>query len=606
MFSSVILKKTHHYWELRVSPLYEGETARIYWRTFLLAHGGTRHQRTYLLLSVKGLLAAMIEQPRQVRGDHIAHNTVMNWTFDIRRLIRWMTERGIWRFSALTGQDLADFIERCAVLESGDGPVREFTLYNRVKLLQEMWELRALYPGALRVSPSTLDVEALSRPARSPSSWRALDETVAKPLLGDAINFLNLHGDYLVSVTQRRWKLALRGITGSVRKDKITQFYKSVQSEPEFESLRRDLKLGTHRTSKVLQKAYREMDGACYIIILFLVGMRVAELARLDTECVKYETTKDGVDVARLHGIAAKKGGKSRKWIVNDNVLKAVKYFGDTYAAARKHFKSRALILASSNRIAALGKSRGIRIARGEVANCMVAFARGSFRKTYLRERLHPHVARKTFARFVTSRDKSGLESLAYHYGHVYKAITDGSYGGSDLELRTLLNEESRKDLERALTDLMGADRVAGKAGAAMTSLKEKAKFRGKKGLKFLVEKLISQGIQLAPCNWGYCVYSRALSLCGGDDRGPNEINRSADVCARCGNFAATERHRPWWEVRMNRDENFLKNPHLGPQTIKVVSDRLRNTAKVLRGLNAQTVAVPTEEESDHGKDGEA
>lgn len=56
----------------------------------------------------------------------------------------------------------------------------------------------------------------------------------------------------------------------------------------------------------------------------------------------------------------------------------------------------------------------------------------------------------------------------------------------------------------------------------------------------------------------------------------------------------------------MNRDENFLKNPHLGPQTIKVVSDRLRNTAKVLRGLNAQTVAVPTEEESDHGKDGEA
>ncbi|RAR67096.1 phage integrase family protein [Paraburkholderia unamae] len=606
MSSSVILKKTQHYWELDVSPLYEGETARISWRTFLPAHGGTRHQRTYLLQSVKGLFDALIEQPRQVRGGHISHNTVINWTFEIRRLIRWMTERGIWRFSSLTGQDLADYIERCAVLESGDGPVTQFTLYNRVKVLQEMWELRTLYLGALRVSPATLDVAAQARPLRSPSSWRALDETVAKPLLGDAINFLNVHGDYLVSITQRRWKLALRGLTGSHQKYRIGQFYKSIQSEPEFEALCRDLKLETHQTWKVLQKAYREMDGASYIIILFLVGMRVAELARLDMGCVKHETTKDGVDVARLHGVAAKKGGKSRKWIVNDDVLKAVKYFEDTYAAARKSFKSRALILAGSNRIAALGKSRGIRIARGEVANCMVAFARGKFRKTYLRERVHPHVARKTFARFVTSRDKSGLEALAYHYGHVYKAVTDGSYGGSDIELRTLLNEESRKDLERALTDLIRTNNVAGKAGAAMKSLKEKAKFRGKKGLKFLVEKLIAQGIQLAPCNWGYCVYSRALSLCGGDDRGPNEVNRSADICSRCGNFAATERHRPWWEVRMTRDENFLKNRHLGPQTIKIVGERLRNTATVLRGLNAQTVTAAKELEFDHGKDSEA
>lgn len=70
---------------------------------------------------------------------------------------------------------------------------------------------------------------------------------------------------------------------------------------------------------------------------------------------------------------------------------------------------------------------------------------------------------------------------------------------------------------------------------------------------------MIADGIKLAPCHWGYCVYVEQLSACHGDESGPNEIERSPDVCARCSNFAVTEAHRPWWEARFRADEVFLQ-----------------------------------------------
>lgn len=44
------------------------------------------------------------------------------------------------------------------------------------------------------------------------------------------------------------------------------------------------------------------------------------------------------------------------------------------------------------------------------------------------RWRLASHQGRKTFARFVGRRDRTGLAALAKHLGHVTRAMTDRSY----------------------------------------------------------------------------------------------------------------------------------------------------------------------------------
>jgi hypothetical protein len=114
------------------------------------------------------------------------------------------------------------------------------------------------------------------------------------------------------------------------------------------------------------------------------------------------------------------------------------------------------------------------------------------------------------------------------------------------------------------------------------------AKFKGKRGTSTLVDKLINDGVQLAPCDWGYCVYSQALSSCLGDAKGPNESRRSPDVCSGCANFAVTEKHRGWWEARFTRDEKFLLQEELPEQTVVWVRERKTRTAKILAGLNKE------------------
>ncbi|WP_316677978.1 hypothetical protein [Ralstonia chuxiongensis] len=203
--------------------------------------------------------------------------------------------------------------------------------------------------------------------------------------------------------------------------------------------------------------------------------------------------------------------------------------------------------------------------------------------------RLHPHVARKTFARFVVLRDKRALEALSYHFGHTHMMITDGCYVGADIELAKLMNEEARKDLAHGLEDILRSGALAGKASRSLQTFMRDAqsgRYRGRRTLQSLVSKLINEGVQLAPCDWGYCVYSQSLSACRGTASGPNEENRSPEVCAMCANFVVTEKHRLWWSERQERDALFLSENGIPEQSRQWVSRRQAGTEKVLHELN--------------------
>lgn len=591
MFESVVIERTRYTWVLAVDALYDGKRPTIDWRTFLPNNGGSKHQREYLLRSLRGLFVALIEAPRQLKSDRISYGTVLNWYYTIRRMIRWMTSRNIWRFSSLGPQDVAEYIEYCDIRDDRKGRVSRHTFYFRLQLLNEMWEFRGEYPGALRVNPASIDVDIICKSKPEKSSWRALDESVAISLVGDAITFIRSHCAYLVSVRKRRWQLDRRavGIGKWTKALRVNELYKTIGDEPGLKLLRDELNMRHEHAHVVLRRAFALADGACFNLILFTEGMRVSELVRLDIGCLKPGSLADGTAVNRLHGIAAKKGAKRRSWIATDEVAEAIDYFDESFSGQRRAFGLKALLLnnASGGSGATLG-SRPVRTRRGSVATRMQLFAKAPERRVRVNQRIHPHVARKTFARFVVCRDKHALEALAYHFGHIYQSVTDGSYVGSDIELQKLLSEESRRDLECALTDLITSPNVSGKAGAAFSAIREgtRSNFRGKRGVRRLVEKLIADGVQLAPCYWGYCVYSQALSACHGDSRGPNEAWRSPDVCAGCQNFAVTERHRPWWEARLDREDQFLATPDLPTQTIAVVSRRRSNSACILSGLN--------------------
>ena len=599
---NVIERKTKSRWYLRASDLYEGQTPTIEWSNVLEPGKGTKHQRSYLITSFKELIDAMIDVPRITKGS-LSHGTVLNWVFIIQRMIRWMVNRGVWRFSALTLNDIQEYIEWCKVHEASGANVLETTYVKKIAVLHEMWELRKLYIGGLRVNP-TLIIPVEPCRKRSTSSWKALDEVAALNLIGDAIKFLKAHSNYLLEVAGQFWSLERTvGLTKNQRRKKRAELYVQLATEPEFQRIRSDLSVGEKRKPYlILWEAMLITEGACVVLILFLVGMRIRELTRLDSGCLELQPTNSGEMLSRIRGVAAKQNGKSRSWVTNEAVNEAINYLDKFYCEPRKAAGLKALIV--NRRTGGGFPSVIFKLVRSQpstVADKMARFAKSSYRNgSPPIGRLHPHRARKTFARFVVLRDKSALESLSYHYGHVHREITDRNYVGADIELSNLIAEESRKDLAQGLTDLLSSSNVAGKAGQSLMELKRapSAKLRGKLGLKKKVNELIEKGVQLAPCDWGYCVYSQAYSACHGDADGPNPLHRSADVCSTCTNFAATERHRLWWEERYRADESFLRQDHLPAQTVMWVKRRIENTSEIVRGLNRARLLSESQNDS--------
>ncbi|WP_204327512.1 hypothetical protein, partial [Stenotrophomonas maltophilia] len=57
--------------------------------------------------------------------------------------------------------------------------------------------------------------------------------------------------------------------------------------------------------------------------------------------------------------------------------------------------------------------------------------------------RLTTHQGRKTFARFVGKRDRTGLHALQHHFGHVTRIMTDSAYVGTDFDLGELVDAQT-------------------------------------------------------------------------------------------------------------------------------------------------------------------
>ncbi|MFM0738072.1 hypothetical protein PQQ51_12585 [Paraburkholderia xenovorans] len=589
---STSIRHSGHCWYIAPDMLHDDKELVLNWLNLVPKNIGTETQRSRLICDAQNIFYEFFKFPR--RGSReIANATVANWFRSLSRLTRWMASRKIWKFSDISKHDLADYIKFCSVRMKGQEPLHTRGILAHIQLLREMWELGKSCKRGLVVSPDGLDL-TLPRVPRRLSGWRALDESIALPLLGDAIKWLDSHQEYLLSVIKRRsvYQHSLIKLSRSCRARMMAQFYKDISKEEGCRALRRDLRSEKASTYCLFRNAMAMTDGACITIILFLEGMRASELIRLDFDCLRPRRKVDGANNIKMTGIAAKRGGVRRTWIACEPVVAAVNYFEEAYADVRKKFEMKALIVNQSCSNSALSKRAG-RISRNGIAERLRAFAKSPYRKGPPVSRIHPHVARKTFARFVVMRDKNALESLAYHYGHIFRAITDGSYVGSDLQLQKLLQEEGRLDLVRGLTDILSAQHVGGKAGERIATMRDSKQlaFRGKKGLASLIEKLIREGVQLAPCDWGYCVYAQLFSACQGDADGPNEARRSADVCSVCPNFAVTERHRPWWEARKTRDDEFLQRDDVSEQAIKWVHRRRANTERILIGLNGSAWA---------------
>ncbi|WP_161789590.1 tyrosine-type recombinase/integrase [Janthinobacterium lividum] len=575
-------------WVLRPNPLNPEREGVIDWSTLELSGIGTKHQRAYLAKSAKELLVAYV---RNAKRNALSPSTVPGIFTKIRRLVRWMVEREIWRFAQLSEQNIADFL---AGLTDGN-QLSEQTFQRYVTLLNSMWKLKSDYVGAIRIDPIFLAnrVELFSGLEKR-KMWKAINEDAALHLIRDALQWVSVTAPIVQIVVGQIWSASRKciGLSKHGRAKLMNEAFGRIERSEEYAELRHFVGTDGGNPRHALRRLLALSEGAAAIILLFLVGMRVSELLSLTTGSIKTQLHSDGHTYEYLSGVAAKKRGLQRLWIASSSVKAALTSVEALFSGPRSTSKGNWLFIAFSGTNALPLPGRRITRMGGQtIGKRLRLFADAEFRSGQPAcGRLHPHAARKTFARFVVLRDKRALGALAHHYGHVHREYTDTNYIGSDLELAALISEENRRDLANGLTDILKSKNLSGKASKSLRSMKgemgDTSSFAGKKALARTVQKLIDEGVTLAPCDWGYCVYVQSMSACGGDIDGPNPIERTPDVCSGCANFVVTEAHRSWWNLRAKEAQAFLLRQDIDEQSRLVVLRRNAVAEKLLSNLN--------------------
>jgi len=347
--------------------------------------------------------------------------------------------------------------------------------------------------------------------------------------------------------------------------------------------------------TKQLRFLVERLYDACFVTIAYLVGARVSEILALEAGCIEEHAAADGAESfaylrGRIFKTASHEAGTPHLWAAPPPVVRAIEVLERLSEPLRRRTRSTELWLSMCGSGLTDTRPVDVMAARTVVTRLnrlfapFIALPANADGSSW---HLTTHQGRKTFARFVGKRDRTGLHALQRHFGHVTRIMTDRAYVGTDFELGELIDAQALDETRAALEELLTATRLGGRAGHMLSS---RSRFRGRTmdgDLAAYIDFLIEESdMRLGVCDWGYCVYRTETAACMGDERGPNPTWRTESTCLNCANFAVTERHRPVWEARRSRNLALVADPRLDPVSRSLAQTRIDESERILAELS--------------------
>ncbi|MDE1918583.1 MAG: integrase [Sphingomonadales bacterium] len=524
-------------------------------------------------------------------------STLISVFSQIRVLTRWMIGEGYTRFAQFDANVAADFLAMTEGRKGRNAP--RLTVGTRAGYLVTIGRLyaqREKLPDPVPEDIGHFLDEYRPRNRRIDRAGRAIPFTpdaVATALINGALRLIGMPADDV---------LALRDFAAKAFNHRATRRPSDAQERAArlrvetfaFATLPGEATPwhGAVGTLKDVNALIGRIYDACYVVIGWLVGARVSEILGLEAGCIERHRSADGADITYLHGriykTATGSGGKPHRWVAPDPVIRAIDVLERLSEPARQIAGSTKLWLMTRD-LTLLSRSVSI-----PHCNMLGRHLNGPFQDLVelplhcgKRWHLTTHQGRKTFARFIGKRDRTGLYALQQHLGHISRIMTDSAYVGTDFELAELIGEETMNETRAALEDLLTANALSGQAGRMIAA---RSRFRGRTrggDLKEYVDFILRDtGMVLGVCDWGYCLYRREHSACRGDEHGPNGAWRTQSICAHCANFAVSKKHQPVWEERRRRNASLLTRSDLDPESRKLAQQRIAECDTVLAGLD--------------------
>lgn len=495
----------------------------------------------------------------------------------VRRLIRFMVDNGITRFSDLERHDFTSFLEMVAGASNKSGrPISDRTLRSRVSSISWLYEQSEKVSDGLKCwpfvdSPSESEWANECGEIKLPRNLRTTPEmpdSVAAQLLSTAL----LDLDLITTIREIRTKISTHHFH---KKQTITldaygkKSYATIMRKP-FPWGRYGLVSGCG-VRALISRLYT----ACYIIISLLTGMRYHEVVhirhgRINNWKMDRVTTADGSRnvyciISSTNKLQA--DATEYSWQTVPIVERALEALEECFA--KRHDAGNRLLFASA--------LDGRRISANAINSNLNKYAvfhdikhEGEIWK------LATHQFRKKFARIMV-RQGLGLVALQDQLKH-YDIEMTKSYG--DMNIYAELHEQKFELSREKYKELLGSQQpIIG--GGTPEILQYRKEFMGMNAhdKEEFLDRLPSKAL-VEQVDDGLCMFRPSKALCGGD----KSNCRPAD----CNNAilpAASVRKTLIWRKNENlRMLKYFKGSYLKSAHIKT---RLAELEKLITQLNA-------------------
>lgn len=550
-----------------------------------------------LLDEVKAFLWSLRADPPEA-GFPVKDITLIAKAARLRVVLQWMATNGVSSFDFLDEQRAERFVAHLRATHRGKGgkAITPMTLSAYTTVVKQLF-LQAEKVGAgprADPFPGETGGERAGAVRSTLGAWPPTPDEVAKPLILGAIRLIHTPADDVIalrdaaqaardSATESHWAryLAAREPLGS------WEF-----SVPEGES--EPWHLPITRLQQLADLEARIVDAA-YVVIAYLCGPRCSEIIDLRSGCVEQGThvTDDGLEsIAYIVGDIRKTNQAGHRWVAPPEAVRAVEVMERVSAPLRERSGRDELFL-RTNAKGLIGPYATIAPIDNASMNDRLNRLRDFLDLPYHQGqpwRLSTHQGRKTFARFISRKDKTGLYALQAQLGHVTRAMTDRGYAGTDTELLEEIIQENRQETEDLLAHLFSQDSLGGDAGKRIEAHNPFiGRTKDPEAIREYVHGVLADTeLNIAPCDWGLCLYRPEAARCGGDETGPNRIQANPSLCSGCPNFVLSAQHRPYWSNRRDEAERILADPRTDEINAEFCRLRIQESEMMLAQIDSQ------------------
>lgn len=517
----------------------------------------------------------------------------------LRTLLRWMEEQGLTRFAGLdrvtTNRFLTSETDRRHHVTGQ--PLKATTILKSLRLVNELWMQRSLLDDAPPEDPLNAEwAHKLRKPRPVGAGHPYTPDEIVVPLLAAALRLIGQPAEDVIALrdqVQRHYDNAIGAGLGRTHAGRIAI---KEASSFQFSTLPGEAAPweAPFTSTKRLRYLLDRVTDACFVLIAWMVGPRASEIVGLTCGCIEERAAADGAEtyhylVGRIWK-AAGPGGRQHRWPAPAPVVNAITLMERLSEPMRLRTGRHELWLAMGS-TGVMGPTPRIELGSKKtwLSRLNTGFASYIDLPNFQGNRWHLSTTqgRKTFARMVAKRDRTGLDALRAHLGHIARAMTDRHYVGTDFDLKELVDHHALDETRTALEALLTAPRLGGRAGRAIAA---RSQFRGRvidaEVRTWVGNVLRETDMRLGTCDWGWCLYRRESASCLGDEHGPNPVLRTESICAGCANFAVAQRHRPVWERRRQRNNDLLAFPDLDSDSRTLAQARIAECDRILLELD--------------------